>query len=161
MIVFIGKLPYVRGLKQLVAKRPDPSLRKSWLLVLIIILLRLYDIGIVSRIRLTKLGLLLACLGVLLLAVRLGHIAVRLLVTLIDCAPVVAHLLIVNLRLLICWFRFIPMLLLTWRFRGVDLHFNLMLIKIGFIVLDLVLNPTLNILEVVRFQRRGDCTLSL
>lgn len=146
MIVLIGKLSNIWGLKQLVAKRPDSALRRNGLLVLVVILLGLHDLWIVSRIRLTILGLLLACLGVLLLAVRVGHIAVRLLITLIDCAPIVAHLLIANLKLLISWLGFLSRLLLAWRFRGVDLNFDLVLIKIGSIVLDLVLDPTLHIL---------------
>lgn len=95
------------------------------------------------------------------MAVRLRHIAVRLLFALVDCAPVIADLLVVNLKLLLSWLDFLFWLLLVRRFRGIDLNFDLVLVEIGFIVLDLVLDPALHILKVVWLQRRGDCSLPL
>lgn len=50
MVVLVGKLPDVWGLKQLVANRPDSSLRWNWLLVLIVVLLGLHDLRIISRV---------------------------------------------------------------------------------------------------------------
>ena len=74
-----------------------------------------------------------------------------------DSAAIVADLLVVRLKLLLHGF----LLFLAFRLGGVNFNFYLMLVEIGSIVLDLSLDPALDIFQVIWLHRRCNWALSI
>jgi hypothetical protein len=70
----------------------------------------------------------------------------------VNCAAIVADLLVARLKLLLHGF----LLFLAFGLGGVNFNFYLVLVKIGSIVLDLSLDPALDIFQVIWFHRRRD-----
>ena len=67
-----------------------------------------------------------------------------------NSAAIVADLLVVRLKLLLHRF----LLFLAFRLGGVNFNFYLVLVEIGSIVLDLSLDPALDIFQVIWLHRR-------
>ena len=151
MVILITELTNVSRPKQLVANCANSSLLLLGLLVLIVVLC-LHNLWFVGRIRFLVYGLFNArfC-GLLLLTVRWRYLTVILLLLVtFDSAAIVADLLVVRLKLLLHGF----LLFLAFRLGGVNFNFYLMLVEIGSIVLDLSLDPALDIFQVIWLHRR-------
>lgn len=159
VVVLITELTNIWRLKQLITYCANSSRLMLRLLILVVVL-RLHNLWVVGRILFLLIyGLFNAWFCSLwMLTVWWRHLTISLLLLVtFYCAAIVTDLLVARLKLLFNGF----LLFLAFRLGSINFDFNIVLIEIGSIMLNLSLDSALNIFQVIWLHRRCDWAFSI